>query len=98
MFNVQMAIQNCIDLATHVVGDDNLGIPGSTNEIFYLLEDNGYISDDITEKMVAAVGLRNLIVHEYVRVDLKQVYQIAHNEIEDLHEFVQVVLKNAGIS
>ena len=62
-----------------------------------MLEDNGYISSDITEKMVAAVGFRNLIVHEYVRVDLRQVYQIAHNEIEDLQEFVQVVLKNAGI-
>jgi len=37
-------------------------------------------------------------MNEYARVELKQVYQIAHNEIEDLHEFVQVVLKNAGIS
>ena len=97
LFNVQMAIQNCIDLATHVVGDDNLGVPGSTNEIFYLLEDNGYISSDITEKMVAAVGFRNLIVHEYVRVDLRQVYQIAHNEIEDLQEFVKVILNQVGI-
>lgn len=28
------------------------------------LEDNGYIFADITEKMVAAVGFRNLMVHE----------------------------------
>ena len=97
LFNVQMAIQNCVDIASHVVGDEELGVPGSTNDIFYLLEDNGYLSRDITEKMISAVGFRNLLVHEYGKVDLKQVYEIAHNEIENLQEFVRVVLNHVGI-
>lgn len=97
LFNVQMAIQNCVDIASHVVGDEELGVPGSTNDIFYLLEDNGYLSGDITEKMISAVGFRNLLVHEYGKFDLKQVYEIAHNEIENLQEFVRVVLNHVGI-
>ena len=32
-------------------------------------------------------------MNEYARVELKQVYQIAHNEIEDLQGVVQLVLK-----
>jgi uncharacterized protein YutE (UPF0331/DUF86 family) len=40
LFNLQMAIQNCIDLAAHVVSEEELGIAGSTNELFYLLEEN----------------------------------------------------------
>ena len=56
LFNLQMAFQNCIDIAAHIISEEGVGVPGSTNEMFYLLEDNGYISVDITEKMVKAVG------------------------------------------
>ena len=38
LFNIQLAIQNCIDIAAHIVSDEGLGVPGSTNEMFYLLE------------------------------------------------------------
>jgi len=65
-----MAIQNCLDIAAHIISDENFGVPGSNNEMFYLLEDNGYIKKDLTEKMVKAVGFRNLIVHEYAYIFL----------------------------
>jgi len=87
-FNLQMAIQNCIDIAAHIISEEGVGVPGSTNEMFYLLEDNGYISVDITEKMVKAVGFRNLIVHEYGKVELKQVFEVAKREIEDLEKYL----------
>ncbi|GKT11000.1 DUF86 domain-containing protein [Desulforhabdus sp. TSK] len=71
LFNFQMAIQSCIDIASHVVAEEELGIAGSTNELFYLLEENGIIPTALAERMVQAVGFRNLIVHEYGRVNLE---------------------------
>ena len=73
LFNIQMAVQNCIDIAAHIVSDEGFGVPGSTNEMFYLLEENGYLDNEITEKMVKAVGLRNLVVHEYSKIDLERI-------------------------
>ena len=73
LFNIQMAVQNCIDIAAHIISDEGLGVPGSTNEMFYLLEENGYLDNEITEKMVKAVGLRNLVVHEYRKIDLTRI-------------------------
>lgn len=35
LFNLQMAIQNCVDIAAHIVGEESLGVPGSTTELFY---------------------------------------------------------------
>ena len=49
LFNIQLAVQNCIDIAAHIISDEDLGIPGSTNEMFYMLEENGYLTRDITE-------------------------------------------------
>jgi len=56
IFNLQKAIQKCIDMAAHIISDEDLGLPGSTNEMFYLLEENGYLDRDLTEKMIKAVG------------------------------------------
>lgn len=92
LFNLQLAIQNCIDIAAHFISDENLGIAGSTNELFYILERNGYLDHEMTEKMVKAVGFRNLIVHEYVRLELKRVYEITQNDILDLEHFLKHIL------
>jgi uncharacterized protein YutE (UPF0331/DUF86 family) len=98
LFNLQMAIQNCIDIASHVISDEGLGMPGSTNEMFYMLKENGYIPQDLTEKMVAAVGFRNLAVHEYADLDLEEVYKISRDHIDDLLEFLRALFKKTGLA
>ena len=92
LFNFQMAIQNCIDIAAHVVSEEEFGIPGSANELFYLLEENAIIDPGLTEKMVQAMGFRNLIVHEYGKLDLGIVHRAAWESVEDLREFMRAVL------
>jgi uncharacterized protein YutE (UPF0331/DUF86 family) len=93
LFNLQMAIQNCIDMAAHIISDEQLGVPGSTNEMFYMLQDHGYLTPRLAGKMVAAVGFRNLIVHHYGNIDLKKVYEIAQRDIGDLEEYLRAILK-----
>ena len=97
LFNLQMALQNCIDLAAHILSDEELGLAGSTSEMFYMLQENGYLKSELTENMVAAVGFRNLVVHEYGNIDLKQVYQIAHENVDDIEHFMKAILKKSEI-
>jgi hypothetical protein len=33
-FNMHLAIQNCMDIAAHIISDEGLGIPGSAGEMF----------------------------------------------------------------
>ncbi|MEE4265727.1 MAG: HepT-like ribonuclease domain-containing protein [Desulfobacteraceae bacterium] len=51
-FNLQMVIQNCVDIAAHIVGEKGFGIPGSTNELFYMLQENGYLPPEIADLSV----------------------------------------------
>lgn len=97
-FNLQMAIQNCLDIAAHIISDESLGVPGSNNDMFYLLDENHYIEKETTEKMVKAVGFRNLIVHEYAKLDMRQVYDVAQKDSKDLHLFVKEILGSIGLS
>ncbi len=98
LFNLQMAIQNCIDIAAHIISEEGFGVPGSTNEMFYLLEANGYLDSELTEKMVKAVGFRNLIVHEYGKIELKQVFEVAQQDIKDLGEYLISIFKKSGFA
>ena len=96
LFNLQKVIQNCIDMAAHIVSEEGLGVAGSTNELFYLLEDRGIIDRGLTEKMVRAVGIRNLVVHEYGKVDLEVVYRVTHEDVNDLKEFAKTLTDRFG--
>jgi len=97
-FNFQMAIQNCVDIAAHIVGEEGFGVPGSTNELFYLLQENGFLQSEIAEKMARAVGFRNLMVHEYAKIDIEQVYTFAHEQLRDLNGYLVEIFKKSGIA
>jgi uncharacterized protein YutE (UPF0331/DUF86 family) len=97
LFNLQMAIQNCIDIAAHIISDRGLGVPGSNNEMFYMLEENRIINRAVAEKMVRAIGFRNLIAHEYARMDLERVFQIARQDINDLKAFIKTIITACNI-
>ncbi len=94
LFNMQMAIQECIDIAAHVISESGWGVPGSTNEMFYLLEENNLLNRNLTEKMVKCVGFRNLLVHEYTRMELDLVHEIARKDIHDLEEYLKAIFTN----
>ena len=46
--------------------------------------------------MVLAVGFRNVVVHEYTRVDLEVVFRVCHDDVKDLEEFVRVLGERYG--
>jgi uncharacterized protein YutE (UPF0331/DUF86 family) len=93
-----MAVQNCIDIAAHIISEEGLGVPGSMSEMFYLLHENGYLDDNLIEKMVKAVGFRNLIIHEYGKIELEQVFEVAQENTDDLNEYLVAVFNKLGVT
>ena len=97
-FNLHTALQNCIDIAAHLISEEGLGVPGSVSEMFYTLEENGFLSAKMTEKMIKAVGFRNLLVHEYGKIDLKRVFMVARENVHDLKGFLVEIFNKLEIS
>ena len=61
------SIQIVIDIACKMTSQYNLGNPKSYRACIELLHQNGYLSKELSEKMIGMVGLRNLLVHEVCR-------------------------------
>jgi uncharacterized protein YutE (UPF0331/DUF86 family) len=87
-----------MDIAAHIIGEEGLGVPGSAGEMFFLLQENGFLSADLADRMVRAVGFRNLLVHEYEKIDLQRLHQAAEKNVDDLMEYLASVFSKLGMS
>ncbi len=84
------AIQIVIDVSCHLVTRDHLGVPQTYGECVQLLQEHGYLSPTLAWRVKAMVGLRNILVHEYVQVDVEQILALL-DQLEDLEAFVEAV-------
>ncbi len=90
---LQIAIQACQDVASHIVSDDRLGEPKTNQELFDLLSSAGWLTSDIATAMRRAVGFRNIVVHGYATVDGAVVREILETHVDDLLAFAREIRK-----
>lgn len=69
------AIQACSDLAQHVATRE-FGYEGSTAKgAVRVLHRHGIVDNETTTTLVAAIGFRNVLAHEYGHIDAEEVYE-----------------------
>jgi len=94
VLNLQRAVQAAIDLAAHQVADEKIGLPTNLKENFALLESRQIIDAQLSKRLQAMVGFRNIAVHDYQQLDLIILKSILEHRLGDLDEFVQVITKH----
>jgi uncharacterized protein YutE (UPF0331/DUF86 family) len=82
-----MAIELCVDVANHVIADQGLRVPATYAEAFDVLAEAGMLPGPERDAMVRMVGFRNVIVHEYARVEAEIVVRILRQHLDDLARF-----------
>jgi len=98
VLNLQRAIQSSVDLATHVIASEGLGISDTVRGNFVLLENAKIISKVLSRKMRSMVGFRNIAIHDYQALDLDILKAILTKHLKDLEQFYTAILKRFGFS
>lgn len=93
ILNIQRLSEASIDIAMHITAELDLGVPQNSRDVFEFLAENDLINKKMAEKLKAMVGFRNIAVHEYQKLNLKIVKSIIENEIEEIKEFSQKIIK-----
>jgi len=93
-YNLFIAINMMIDIATHIVVDNNMGSPETLGEAFNILNKEKYLNDEETKVYRNMVGLRNILSHQYINIDKKIIYSILKNNLIDIKKFVIFVNDN----
>ena len=69
------AIQACADLAQHVASRE-FGFDGTTSKgAIRVLAREGVIHEETAKTLVAAIGFRNVLAHEYGHINDEEVYE-----------------------
>jgi uncharacterized protein YutE (UPF0331/DUF86 family) len=88
---LQIAVQCALDVASHVVADGALGMPETNRDLFAILGRHGWIDAGIADRLSNMVGFRNVLVHEYDKVDLGVVEDAVRNRLDDLLAFAGAI-------
>lgn len=91
---LQLALQVCIDVGAHLVGELGLEPPDDYRGVFASLGEAGVVEPELAARLGRAAGLRNLLVHGYARLDDAQVFA-ALERLDDLRSFAAAALDAA---
>ncbi|MEI7426089.1 MAG: DUF86 domain-containing protein [Candidatus Moraniibacteriota bacterium] len=67
--NFQLIVDTMLDINTHIISAKNLKAPETLQETFLILGDGGVLPFEFVKKIAPVVGLRNIVVHEYEKID-----------------------------
>ncbi len=89
----QLAIQSIIDTVQLIVIEEGFKKPEDNHEAISILFSNNVLSEKLAEKLEGVVGFRNLLVHEYGKIDKFKLYDYLQNNIDDLVDFKKEIIK-----
>src|SRR5260370_16948760 len=63
------AIEACIDVTQHICAAEGWGPPADNGDAVRILGERGVLTSQLAASIRKAVGFRNVLVHEYIKVD-----------------------------
>lgn len=82
---LQLAIESLTDIGNHVVVDGQLGVVNWHSDIPNILAARGHITEDLKARWIRMIGFRNVLVHDYLEIDRRIVFDVLQNCLGDLY-------------
>lgn len=90
---LQLAIEAILDIGKLIILTKNLRKPEDNQEIFIILCENNVFSKHELKNFSGIANFRNILVHDYEKIDREIIYKKLHDNIEDFVLFKKSVLK-----
>lgn len=84
-----LAVQASIDLAEAVIAFKKLRKPTTFGESFQILAEANMINPALCERLVAMAGFRNVIAHDYEKMNYDILFSVLHERLADIKEFLE---------
>lgn len=88
---LHLAVEACLDIGQQIIAIERLRGPEDNKDIFVILSESGIISEGLLPNLIHMAKFRNLIVHNYARIDNSVVFGILKRRLGDLDAFAVAV-------
>ncbi|MGI6469734.1 MAG: DUF86 domain-containing protein [Syntrophomonadaceae bacterium] len=88
---LHLAIESVIDISNHIISDLRYRKPESNRDIFAVLYENEVIPFDLKDSLSNMASFRNILVHDYIKLDRALVYGFIKNHLDDFRVFARII-------
>ena len=88
--NLHLAIECLLDTGNHIIADLGYAKPESYADIFRILTENQVIPLQLYKNLEGMAAFRNVLVHDYLRLDRERVHQVIKDKTQYLEELGSV--------
>lgn len=90
---LQLAAQVSIDLGNHLIAHFGFETPQDYKDVFEILAKEGVISKELSSNMKKMAGFRNILVHDYLSIDVGKIADVLHFRLGDLEDFSVAIVE-----
>jgi len=87
----QLASENLLDICNLIISEKGFGMPSDSKDSIRKLAENQVLPASLSTRLEELVGFRNLLVHQYGRVDDSRSYSFLTMELKDFYEFIEII-------
>ena len=85
--NLQRAIQSMVDIAAHILAASDDPAPRAMADALDALVVAKFLSPDLGKSLRRAIAFRNILVHQYKKIDWRRVHAGLENGVGELAAF-----------
>jgi uncharacterized protein YutE (UPF0331/DUF86 family) len=90
---LQMMIETCVDIASHIIADKKLRVPVSYSDTFKVLYEDKIVSSELFSALNKMAKFRNVVVHHYEKVDAEIVVSILKKDLKDFEHYKNAIIR-----
>jgi len=91
---LQILVELCIDIANHIISDQGMRLPTGYASTFEVLMENRVLNRRLSNTMEKMAKFRNLVVHQYDKIDPAIVVSILRKNLSDFERYKKAIIKH----
>ena len=95
---LEILIQNLLDVGAHLLASEIKNDWEDYVEVIIKLGKHGVIPKEFSDRIKGMAGLRNILIHEYLKVDRNKLFDYLKYQLEDFVQFIKYVREYQELS
>ncbi len=88
---LQLSVECVVDIGEILISSLKLPKPETSRQVIDILGQEGIIPDNFAYRFAPVAGFRNILVHNYLEVDLEEVYNHLQNDLADFSYYAKCI-------
>ncbi len=90
---LHLSLEALQDMGNHIIADLELGVVDRSRDIPEIFTHQRWIDETMKDTWIRMIGLRNILVHDYLELDRGIVYEILQHRLDDLKQVRDVFVQ-----